>query len=45
MKVIINCMAKKSIIEREKKRITLNKKYSFKRLNLLKQYSNTKKSN
>ena len=44
MKVIVNCMAKKSMIEREKKRITLNNKYSFKRLNLLKKYSSATKS-
>jgi len=31
-------MAKKSMIEREKKRITLEKKYSLKRQNLLSQY-------
>jgi small subunit ribosomal protein S14 len=31
-------MAKKSMIEREKKRIKLHKKYSLKRANLLKKY-------
>lgn len=31
-------MAKKSMIEREKKRISLEKKYSLKRANLLKDY-------
>ena len=36
-------MAKKSMIEREKKRIKLTKKYSFKRENLLEQYRNEKK--
>ena len=35
-------MAKKSIIEREKKRIKLNQKYQIKRNNLLKQYKETK---
>lgn len=35
-------MAKKSMIEREKKRIKLNKKYQVKRENLLKNYNNTK---
>ena len=34
-------MAKKSMIEREKKRIKLNKKYTLKRTNLLKQYQKT----
>ena len=33
-------MAKKSMIEREKKRIKLNNKYSLKRANLLKKYQN-----
>ena len=37
-------MAKKSLIEREKKRIILNNKYFLKRLNLLKQYSSTTNS-
>jgi len=36
-------MAKKSMIEREKKRIRLEKKYAFKRDNLLKAY-NTEES-
>lgn len=31
-------MAKKSMIEREKKRIKLNQKYAFKRANLLNKY-------
>ena len=35
-------MAKKSIIEREKKRIKLNQKYQIKRNNLLKHYKETK---
>ena len=34
-------MAKKSMIEREKKRIKLNNKYKIKRQNLLKQYQTT----
>ena len=34
-------MAKKSMIEREKKRIKLNNKYQAKRENLLKQYQTT----
>ncbi len=34
-------MAKKSMIEREKKRIKLNNKYTLKRSNLLKQYQQT----
>ena len=34
-------MAKKSMIEREKKRIKLNNKYNLKRNNLLKQYQET----
>jgi len=38
-------MAKKSLIEREKKRIKLNNKYFFKRLNLLEKYSSTINSN
>ena len=33
-------MAKKSMIEREKKRIKLHKKYALKRANLLKMYQN-----
>jgi small subunit ribosomal protein S14 len=36
-------MAKKSMIEREKKRIKLTKKYFVKRENLLEQYRNEKK--
>ena len=36
-------MAKKSMIEREKKRIKLTKKYAIKRENLLEQYRNEKK--
>jgi small subunit ribosomal protein S14 len=35
-------MAKKSMIEREKKRIKLYKKYSLKRADLLKKYNNEK---
>jgi len=35
-------MAKKSMIEREKKRIKLNKKYAEKRSTLLNQYKTTK---
>ena len=35
-------MAKKSMIEREKKRIKLNNKYKTKRENLLKQYQRLK---
>lgn len=38
-------MAKKSMIEREKKRIKLYKKYSLKRVNLLKSYHNEKNFN
>jgi small subunit ribosomal protein S14 len=38
-------MAKKSMIEREKKRIKLEKKYSFKRANLLKKYQDEKNFN
>jgi len=38
-------MAKKSMIEREKKRIKLYKKYSLKRTNLLKKYNNEKSFN
>jgi small subunit ribosomal protein S14 len=38
-------MAKKSMIEREKKRIKLYKKYSFKRANLLQKYNNEKSFN
>jgi small subunit ribosomal protein S14 len=38
-------MAKKSMIEREKKRIKLYNKYSLKRANLLKKYSNEKSFN
>ena len=34
-------MAKKSMIEREKKRIHLEKKYAIKRAHLLNEYSNT----
>jgi len=34
-------MAKKSMVEREKKRIKLNKKYTVKRNTLLKQYQET----
>jgi small subunit ribosomal protein S14 len=36
-------MAKRSMIEREKKRIKLTKKYAAKRKNLLEQYRNEKK--
>ena len=35
-------MAKKSMIEREKKRINLTNKYTEKRKNLLVEYKNTK---
>ena len=35
-------MAKKSLIEREKKRIKLHKKYALKRFDLLKNYQNEK---
>jgi small subunit ribosomal protein S14 len=38
-------MAKKSMIEREKKRIKLNNKYRIKRQNLLKQYQTTEDFN
>ena len=38
-------MAKKSMIEREKKRIKLNNKYQIKRQNLLKQYQTTEDFN
>lgn len=38
-------MAKKSMIEREKKRIRLNKKYSYKRKILLKEYQTEKNFN
>lgn len=38
-------MAKKSMIEREKKRIKLYKKYSLKRANLLKLYNSEKSFN
>ena len=38
-------MAKKSMIEREKKRIRLEKKYALKRTNLLNQYRNEKNFN
>jgi len=38
-------MAKKSMIEREKKRIKLNNKYNSKRQNLLKQYQTTEDFN
>jgi small subunit ribosomal protein S14 len=34
-------MAKKSMIEREKKRIRLNNKYALKRIKLLEEYRNT----
>jgi len=34
-------MAKKSMVEREKKRITLTKKYAFKRQALLEEYNKT----
>jgi small subunit ribosomal protein S14 len=38
-------MAKKSMIEREKKRIKLNNKYKIKRQNLLNQYQTTEDFN
>jgi small subunit ribosomal protein S14 len=38
-------MAKKSMIEREKKRIKLEKKYALKRANLLKKYQNEENFN
>ena len=38
-------MAKKSMIEREKKRIKLTKKYALKRENLLKRYKTTNNFN
>lgn len=38
-------MAKKSMIEREKKRIKLHQKYTFKRASLLKQYKNAENFN
>lgn len=38
-------MAKKSMVEREKKRIALNNKYTFKRLNLLEKFYTTINSN
>ena len=38
-------MAKKSMIEREKKRIKLQKKYALKRSSLLKQYQSEKSFN
>ena len=38
-------MAKKSMIEREKKRIRLHKKYALKRSNLLKKYQNEENFN
>ena len=38
-------MAKKSMIEREKKRIKLHKKYDLKRTTLLKQYKNEENFN
>jgi len=38
-------MAKKSMIEREKKRIKLHKKYVLKRSNLLKEYQSEKNFN
>ena len=38
-------MAKKSMIEREKKRIKLHKKYAFKRSSLLQKYQNEESFN
>jgi hypothetical protein len=38
-------MAKKSMIEREKKRIKLDKKYALKRTSLLKKYKNEENFN
>ena len=38
-------MAKKSMVEREKKRIRLEKKYALKRANLLDQYKNEENFN
>ena len=38
-------MAKKSMIEREKKRIKLHKKYALKRSSLLKEYQNEENFN
>jgi small subunit ribosomal protein S14 len=38
-------MAKKSMIERERKRIKLHKKYALKRSNLLQQYKNEENFN
>jgi small subunit ribosomal protein S14 len=38
-------MAKKSMIEREKKRIKLHKKYALKRFSLLKKYQNEENFN
>ncbi len=38
-------MAKKSMIEREKKRIRLHKKYALKRSSLLEKYQNEKSFN
>jgi small subunit ribosomal protein S14 len=38
-------MAKKSMIEREKKRIKLHKKYALKRISLLKKYENAESFN
>ena len=38
-------MAKKSMVEREKKRIKLHKKYALKRSNLLKKYQNEERFN
>ena len=38
-------MAKKSMIEREKKRIQLNQKYTFKRSSLLQQYQTAESFN
>lgn len=38
-------MAKKSMIERDKKRLALNQKYSLRRTTLLKEYKNTKDFN
>jgi small subunit ribosomal protein S14 len=44
-KKLITFMAKKSMIEREKKRIKLEKKYSLKRASLLEKYRNEKSFN
>ena len=38
-------MAKKSMIERDKKRVKLHQKYAFKRARLLKQYQNAESFN